>query len=43
MDEHQARGRMIVVLATIVINISAVALLTIVPWSDWRRGWHLTC
>lgn len=38
MDEHQARGRMIVVLATIVINISAVALLTIMPWSDWRTG-----
>ena len=38
MDEQHARGRMIVILATIVINISAVALLTIMPWSDWRTG-----
>lgn len=38
MDEQHARGRMIVILATIVMNISAVALLTIMPWSDWRTG-----
>ena len=29
---------MTIVLATNVINISAVALLTIMPWSDWRTG-----
>lgn len=29
---------MIIVLATIVINICAVALLTFMPWSDWRTG-----
>jgi hypothetical protein len=26
------------VLATIVINIVAVSLLTFAPWSDWRTG-----
>ncbi|ULA67399.1 MAG: conserved membrane protein of unknown function [Nitrospira sp.] len=36
-DQH-AHGRMIIVLATIVINICAVALLTFMPWSDWRTG-----
>lgn len=38
MDEQHARGRMIVILATIVMNISTVALLTIMPWSAWRTG-----
>ena len=32
------RGRLLVVIATIVINIAAVSLLTLVPWSDWRTG-----
>jgi hypothetical protein len=32
------RGRLGVVLATIVINIVAVLLLTFAPWSDWRTG-----
>ena len=32
------RGRLCVVLATIVINIVAVSLLTFTPWSDWRTG-----
>jgi hypothetical protein len=32
------RGRLWVVLATIVINIVAVSLLTFAPWSDWRTG-----
>lgn len=32
------RGRLRIVLATIGINIVAVALLTRVPWSDWRTG-----
>ncbi len=32
------RRRLVVVLATIGINIIAVAALTLVPWSDWRTG-----
>ncbi|HSS15602.1 MAG TPA: hypothetical protein VLQ29_01300 [Candidatus Dormibacteraeota bacterium] len=32
------RRRLRVVLATIVINILAVSLLTFAPWSDWRAG-----
>ena len=33
--EHE---RLWVVLATIVINVVAVSLLTFAPWSDWRTG-----
>jgi hypothetical protein len=32
------RGRLWVVLATVIINIAAVSLLTFAPWSDWRTG-----
>ena len=32
------RARLYVVIATIVINIVAVSLLTFAPWSDWRTG-----
>jgi hypothetical protein len=32
------RGRLWIVLATIVTNIVAVSLLTFTPWSDWRTG-----
>src|SRR5438067_13126884 len=32
------RGRLWIVLETIVINIVAVSLLTFAPWSDWRTG-----
>jgi Domain of unknown function (DUF6989) len=32
------RGRLIVVLATVVINVAAVSLLAFAPWSDWRSG-----
>src|SRR5256714_15092015 len=32
------RGRLRVVVATIVINVVAVSLLTFAPWSDWRTG-----
>ena len=32
------RGRLCVVIATIVINVIAVSLLTFAPWSDWRTG-----
>ena len=31
-------GRLRVVIATILINVVAVALLTQAPWSDWRSG-----
>src|ERR1039457_2831811 len=30
--------RLRVVIATIVINVVAVALLTRAPWSDWKTG-----
>ncbi len=29
---------MCVVIATVVINVVAVSLLTLAPWSDWRTG-----
>src|SRR5207247_8804008 len=32
------RGRLWIVLVTIVINVVAVSLLTLAPWSDWRTG-----
>ena len=32
------RGRLGVVVATVVINVVAVSLLTFAPWSDWRTG-----
>jgi hypothetical protein len=32
------RERLLVVVATIVINVVAVSLLTFAPWSDWRTG-----
>jgi hypothetical protein len=32
------QGHLRVVVATIVINIVAVALLTFAPWSDWKTG-----
>jgi Domain of unknown function (DUF6989) len=32
------RDRLRVVIATIVINIVAVSLLTFAPWSNWRTG-----
>jgi len=32
------RPRLHVVLATVVFNVATVALLTQVPWSDWRTG-----
>ncbi|HLX95768.1 MAG TPA: hypothetical protein VKU37_08490 [Verrucomicrobiae bacterium] len=37
IDPLEAR-RLRVVLATIVINVIAVALLTLAPWSDWKTG-----
>jgi len=32
------RARLRIVLATVFINVITVALLTLVPWSDWRTG-----
>jgi hypothetical protein len=32
------RARLLVVIATVVINVIAVSLLTFAPWSDWRTG-----
>jgi hypothetical protein len=32
------RERLLVVIATVVINVVAVSLLTFAPWSDWRTG-----
>ena len=32
------RDRLRVVIATVVINVVAVSLLTFAPWSDWRTG-----
>jgi hypothetical protein len=32
------RERLCIVIATIVINIAAVSILTLAPWSDWRTG-----
>jgi hypothetical protein len=32
------RARLRIVLATVVINIVAVALLVFAPWSNWRTG-----
>ena len=37
-DLSLERGRLCVVIATIVINVIAVSLLTFAPWSDWRTG-----
>ncbi len=37
-SSHLERGRLRVVLATIGLNVMAVALLTLVPWSNWRTG-----
>jgi hypothetical protein len=31
-------GRLRIVLATVAINVAAVSLLTLAPWSDWRTG-----
>jgi hypothetical protein len=37
-SDSSALGRLYIVVATIVINIVAVALLTFAPWSDWKTG-----
>ena len=37
-DRSLERNRLRVVIATVVINVVAVSLLTFAPWSDWRTG-----
>jgi len=37
-DSSLERDRLRVVIATVVINVVAVSLLTFAPWSDWRTG-----
>jgi uncharacterized protein DUF6989 len=37
-DAALERDRLLVVIATVVINVVAVSLLTFAPWSDWRTG-----
>jgi hypothetical protein len=37
-DPALERGRLCVVIATVVINVVAVSRLTFAPWSDWRTG-----
>ncbi len=37
-SDPMERGRLLMVLATIVINIAAVGLLVYSPWSNWRTG-----
>jgi hypothetical protein len=38
---RSSAGRLRVVIATVLINIVAVSLLTFAPWSDWRTGMAL--
>ena len=42
-DTSLERDRLRVVIATIVINIVVVSLLTFAPWSDWRTGAAQNC
>jgi hypothetical protein len=35
---QEPSGRLFVVVATIVVNVAAVSLLTMAPWSNWRTG-----
>jgi len=37
-DPKLERERLLVVIATIAINVVVVSLLTFAPWSDWRTG-----
>jgi hypothetical protein len=37
-DDSLAHKRLLLIMTTIGINVVAVALLTMVPWSDWRTG-----
>jgi len=38
VDPKLERDRLLIVIATITINVVAVSLLTFAPWSDWRTG-----
>ena len=37
-DPILERERLLVIVATVLINVVAVSLLTFAPWSDWRTG-----
>jgi len=37
-EAARERGRLVIVLATVGINVVAVSLLAFAPWSDWRTG-----
>ena len=37
-DSRLVHERLLVVIATIVINVMVVSLLAFAPWSDWRTG-----
>lgn len=37
-DDSLAHKRLLLIMTTIGINVVAVALLTMVPWSDWKTG-----
>src|ERR1044072_3910464 len=37
-DPALERGRLCIVIATVVTNVAAVSLLAFAPWSDWRTG-----
>src|SRR2546430_1471838 len=37
-DRKLETERLLVVIATIIINVIAVSLLTLAPWSNWRTG-----
>lgn len=36
--DPQERARLGIVLATIGLNVTVVALLVCAPWSDWKTG-----
>lgn len=38
LDDSLALKRLLLIIATIAINIVAVAVLTWAPWSDWKTG-----
>lgn len=38
IDDSLAHKRLLLIMTTIGINVVAVALLTMAPWSDWKTG-----
>lgn len=37
-EKSMALTRLLIIIATIAINVITVGLLTLVPWSDWKTG-----